>query len=185
MFAAARPPSTTLFHISAMMKPNAAPRDAAIVFRTSAMESCFSSAIFYPGGRRLAYPLKGLCFTVKALGAVRRTYSARRSPAGFEDVPVERIEVTLRDIDAALPIVREVGRHTPTVPFSGDDEDVWLKLENLQRLGAFKIRGVWNRISQLTDAERRQGGGMITPRTPDLAGGVAARLLGAPSCDCA
>src|SRR5207253_6592437 len=122
MFAAARPPSTTLFHISAIMKPNAAPRDAAIVFRTSAMESCFSSAIFYPGGRRLADPLKGLCFTVKALGAVRRTYSARRSPAGCEDVPVERIEVTLRDMDAALAADREVGRRTPTVACPGGAE---------------------------------------------------------------
>src|SRR5438093_1731835 len=179
MFAAARPPRTTLFHISAMMKPNAAPRDAAIVFRTSAMESCFSSAIFCPGGRRLAYPIKGLCFTVKALVAVRRTYSARRSPAGGEDVPVERIEVTLRDIDAALPIVREVGRHTPTVPFSGD-EDVWLKLENLQRLGAFKIRGVWNRISQLTDAERRRGVSTISSGNHGLAVAWAARRLGLP-----
>ena len=117
---------------------------------------------------------------MKALGAVRRTYSARRSPAGCEDVPVERIEVTLRDIDAALPIVREVGRHTPTVPFSGDDEDVWLKLENLQRLGAFKIRGVWNRISQLTDAERRRGVSTISSGNHGLAVAWAARRLGLP-----
>ena len=116
---------------------------------------------------------------MKALVAVRRTYSARRSPAGGEDVPVERIEVTLRDIDAALPIVREVGRHTPTVPFSGD-EDVWLKLENLQRLGAFKIRGVWNRISQLTDAERRRGVSTISSGNHGLAVAWAARRLGLP-----
>src|SRR3972149_2808268 len=61
--------------------------------------------------------------------------------------PVGRIEVTLRDIDAALPIVREVAVRTPTLPFhDARDRDVWLKLENLQRLGAFKIRGVWNRL---------------------------------------
>src|SRR5205823_6387085 len=180
MFAAARPPSTTLFHISAMMKPNAAPRDAAIVFRTSAMESCFSSAIFYPRGAATCLPNKRAMFHGEgALGALRRTYSARRSPAGREDVPVERIAVTLRDIDAALPIVREVGRHTPTVPFSGD-EDVWLKLENLQRLGAFKIRGVWNRISQLTDAERRRGVSTISSGNHGLAVAWAARRLGLP-----
>src|SRR5436190_15981704 len=98
MFAAARPPSTTLFHISAMMKPNAAPRDAAIVFRTSAMESCFSSAKFCPGGRRFAYLIKGLCFMLKALVAVQRTKSTSRPPAVGEDVQEERIEVTLRDI---------------------------------------------------------------------------------------
>src|SRR5437773_10716013 len=139
----------------------------------------FPPPYFTPGGRRLAYPIKGLCFTVKALVAVRRTYSARRSPAGGEDVPVERIEVTLRDIDAALPIVREVGRHTPTVPFSGD-EDVWLKLGNLPRLGAFKVRGVWNRISQLTDAERRRGVSTISSGNHGLAVAWAARRLGLP-----
>ncbi len=93
---------------------------------------------------------------------------------------MERVEVTLRDIDAALPIVREVGLHTPTVPFSGDDEDVWLKLENLQRLGAFKIRGVWNRISQLTDAERRLGVSTISSGNHGLAVAWAARRLGIP-----
>src|SRR5207247_8904415 len=157
MFAAARPPSTTLFHISAMMKPNAAPRDAAIVFRTSAMESCFSSAIFYPRWAATCLPTKRAMFQGEGgLGALRGTYRARRSPAGREDVPVERIAVTLRDIDAALPIVREVGRHTPTVPFSGAEE-VWLKLENLQRLGAFEIRVVWNRISRVHDTSRGPG----------------------------
>src|SRR5436853_4463029 len=181
MFAAARPPSTTLFHISARMKPNAGPRDAAIVFRTSAMESCFASAIFYPRWAATCLPTKRAMFHGEGgLAALRRTYSARRSPAGREDVPVERIAVTLRDIDAALPIVREVGRHTPTVPFSGDDEDVWLKLENLQRLGAFKIRGVWNRISQLTDAERRLGVSTISSGNHGLAVAWAARRLGIP-----
>ena len=34
---------------------------------------------------------------------------------------------------------------------------VWLKAENLQRTGSFKIRGAFNRISQLTDAERAAG----------------------------
>src|SRR5205807_147800 len=48
--AAARPPSTPLFNISARRKPNAGPRDAGIVFRPPAMESCFSPPYFTPGG---------------------------------------------------------------------------------------------------------------------------------------
>lgn len=35
--------------------------------------------------------------------------------------------------------------------------NVYLKLENLQRLGAFKIRGMINRVLTLTDAERERG----------------------------
>jgi threonine dehydratase len=37
---------------------------------------------------------------------------------------------------------------------------VWLKAENLQRTGSFKIRGAFNRISRLTDTER--AGGVVT-----------------------
>ncbi len=70
---------------------------------------------------------------------------------------MDRIEVTIRDIEEALPVVREVAHHTPTVPFEGPDGEARLKLENLQRLGVFKIRGAWNRISRLTPEERRRG----------------------------
>jgi threonine dehydratase len=92
---------------------------------------------------------------------------------------MERIEVTLRDIDAALPVVREVATHTPTVPFHDTlDREVWLKLENLQRLGAFKIRGVWNRLSRLTETERRRGVATISSGNHGLALAWAAKRLG-------
>ena len=92
---------------------------------------------------------------------------------------MERIEVTLRDIDAALPIVREVATHTPTVPFHDtEDRDVWLKLETLQRLGVFKIRGVWNRLSLLSDAERRRGVATISSGNHGLTVAWAAKRLG-------
>ena len=35
--------------------------------------------------------------------------------------------------------------------------DVWLKCENLQRTGSFKLRGAYNRIAQLTEEERARG----------------------------
>jgi threonine dehydratase len=34
---------------------------------------------------------------------------------------------------------------------------VWLKCENLQRTGSFKLRGAYNRIAQLSEDERRHG----------------------------
>ena len=58
---------------------------------------------------------------------------------------------------------------------------VWLKCENLQRTGSFKIRGAYTRISRLTDEERaaRRGGGQRRqPRAGRRAGGPAARLRG-------
>jgi threonine dehydratase len=93
---------------------------------------------------------------------------------------LERIDVTLRDIDSALTVVREVAWSTPTVPFPEKDEPVWLKLENLQRLGAFKIRGVWNRLSKLTEGERRKGISTISSGNHGLAVAWAAKRLGLP-----
>src|SRR5439155_17817148 len=74
----ARPPRTTLLHTSAITKPNAAPRELAIVFRTSDIESCFSSAMRTPDPATSAYPIKGLCFAMKISMRGRRAFSARR-----------------------------------------------------------------------------------------------------------
>ena len=55
---------------------------------------------------------------------------------------------------------------------------MWLKCENLQRTGSFKIRGAYTRISRLTDAERARG--VVAASAGNHAQGVAlaARLLG-------
>src|SRR5438132_904999 len=130
-----------------------------------------------------AYPIKGLCFAMKPSMRERRAFSARRglrTAIRLRGPSVEQIEVTIRDIDSALSVVREVAWPTPTVPFSGGDEPVWLKLENLQRLGAFKIRGVWNRISHLTEADRVRGISTISSGNHGLAVAWAARRLGLP-----
>lgn len=92
---------------------------------------------------------------------------------------MEPLRVTVRDVEAALPIVREVAIHTPTVRF-GDSEggEVWLKAENLQHLGVFKIRGVWNRLARLSDAERKRGVATISSGNHGLALAWAARRMG-------
>src|SRR3989337_37445 len=88
-----------------------------------------------------------------ATGPARKVHG-RRPDAGR----VERPDVGLREIEAARDIVYEVAVRTPVHRFAdpGGGEGL-LKLENLQRLGAFKIRGAWNRISRLTPAERKRG----------------------------
>jgi len=92
---------------------------------------------------------------------------------------VEPIAVTLKDVEAALSVVREVATHTPTVRFlDPEDEEVWLKLENLQRLGVFKIRGVWNRLARLTEKERGRGVATISSGNHGLALAWAARRMG-------
>ena len=55
---------------------------------------------------------------------------------------------------------------------------LFLKLENLQPIGAFKLRGAYNKVSSLTDEERRRG--VISYSSGNHAQGVAyaARALG-------
>jgi threonine dehydratase len=69
--------------------------------------------------------------------------------------------VTLDDIRMAAERVRPLALTTPLLgPFVVDESQrgsVWLKCENLQPMGAFKIRGAANLISQLTPAERAAG----------------------------
>jgi len=71
---------------------------------------------------------------------------------------------TLAEIQEARERLDGVARATPVYPsetlgrLSG--RPVWLKAENLQRTGSFKIRGAYNRISHLTDTER--GVGVVT-----------------------
>ena len=84
-------------------------------------------------------------------------------------------------MEDALPVVREVAVHTPTVRFWDPGEsEVYLKLENLQRLGVFKIRGTWNRVSRLTEEERGRGVTTISSGNHGLSLAWAAKRLGIP-----
>jgi threonine dehydratase len=68
---------------------------------------------------------------------------------------------TAADIDAARERVAGHARVTPV--YSSETlsrragRDVWLKAENLQRTGAFKVRGAVNKLSTLTADERAAG----------------------------
>jgi len=72
-----------------------------------------------------------------------------------------RTAPTLRDVEEARRRLDGIARVTPVYAsetFSRlTGREVWLKAENLQRTGSFKIRGAVNRIATLTDAERTAG----------------------------
>ena len=46
---------------------------------------------------------------------------------------------------------------TPLLPLEVDGRMLWCKAEMLQPIGAFKIRGAWHRLSDLTEDERARG----------------------------
>jgi threonine dehydratase len=46
---------------------------------------------------------------------------------------------------------------TPLLPVDIDGVTVWAKAESLQPVGAFKIRGAWHRLTDLSDEERSRG----------------------------
>jgi threonine dehydratase len=69
--------------------------------------------------------------------------------------------VTLQDVQAAYHRIRDFIYCSPA-PHSDQlskmtGQDVFLKLDNLQRTGAFKERGALNKILSLSDSERKQG----------------------------
>jgi threonine dehydratase len=82
---------------------------------------------------------------------------------------------------AARRIAGDVVR-TPLVrlPADGTPADVWLKLETLQPIGSFKIRGATNAIAQIPRDELSRG--VWTASAGNMAQGVAwcARKLGVP-----
>jgi threonine dehydratase len=89
--------------------------------------------------------------------------------------------VTLAELRAAQERLRGVVLHTPLVAFevAGEPLGLWVKAEGLQPIGSFKLRGAFNKVAQLSAAERACG--VITYSSGNHAQGVAyaARALGA------
>jgi threonine dehydratase len=91
---------------------------------------------------------------------------------------------TIDDIRAAAERLRGVVVRTPLVRLNADvagDAEVWLKLENLQPIGSFKLRGAMNALRSAPPDRVRDG--VYTASAGNMAQGVAwsARELGVPS----
>ncbi|HRE46944.1 MAG TPA: threonine/serine dehydratase [Aggregatilineales bacterium] len=92
--------------------------------------------------------------------------------------------VTLADIQRAQQTLRGVAFHTPLLPAfhaTADGTQLWLKPENLQPIGSFKIRGASHKILSLDSDVRARG--VIAYSSGNHAQGVAfaAKACGIPA----
>ena len=83
--------------------------------------------------------------------------------------------VSLEDIRAAAERVRGAAVRTPAlaVPWPGPDpaHPFFIKCENLQPMGAFKVRGAFNMLAQLSEGQRARG--VVTYSSGNHGQGVA------------
>ena len=88
--------------------------------------------------------------------------------------------VSLQDILEAQTRLHGVATRTPLFEWTGaaDPRKLFLKLENQQPIGAFKLRGAYNKVASLSEDERRRG--VISYSSGNHGQGVAyaARALG-------
>lgn len=86
------------------------------------------------------------------------------------------------DIEAAATRLKGVAHRTPVITSHTLDAligaKVFLKAENLQRMGAFKFRGGYNAVNSLSDAERARGVVAFSSGNHAQAVALAAKLHG-------
>ncbi len=90
-------------------------------------------------------------------------------------VPFAMVEDARRHVyDAAIrtPLVR--------LRYDGAPAEIYLKLENLQPIGSFKIRGAWNAVRLLPPGERARGVWTVSAGNAAQGVGLAARRAGVP-----
>jgi threonine dehydratase len=106
-------------------------------------------------------------------------------PAVSKGASVAQITVRFAEVEAAARRLQGAAVVTPLIesPALNDraGRRVLIKAETLQRVGAFKFRGAYNRLVQLAPDERRRG--VVAYSSGNHAQGVAlaARLLGIPA----
>lgn len=80
--------------------------------------------------------------------------------------------VTLKDIQQAQALLRKIAVRTPLVLCKlPHGRQLFVKPENLQPIGAFKLRGAYNKISSLSAEQRSQG--VVSHSSGNHAQGVA------------
>jgi threonine dehydratase len=90
--------------------------------------------------------------------------------------------VSLDEIRAARERIRGTIFRTPLVRLrhDADKPEIWLKLENLQPINAFKIRGAANAVAMLSPEERAKGVWTISAGNAGQGVAFAAREAGVP-----
>jgi threonine dehydratase len=93
--------------------------------------------------------------------------------------------IELREIEAARARIADVAVRTPLVRLHAaeipDGTEIYLKLEALQPIGSFKIRGATNAVRLASESDRNRG--LVTSSAGNMAQGVAwaGRELGLPA----
>jgi len=90
--------------------------------------------------------------------------------------------ITYDDVQRAAARLRGVAHRTPVLTSQTLDDatgaHLWLKAENLQRVGAFKFRGGYNRVSTLSPGQLRAGVAASSSGNHAQAVALSARLMG-------
>jgi threonine dehydratase len=94
------------------------------------------------------------------------------------------MEVSFDDVARAHERIRGEAHRTPVLTSATVDAltgaKVFFKAENLQRMGAFKFRGAYNALSQLSADEKRRGVVAFSSGNHAQAVALAGKLLGVP-----
>src|SRR5205085_3874276 len=90
--------------------------------------------------------------------------------------------VTLDEIRAARERIKNTILRTPLVKLRHDAAapEIWLKLENLQPINAFKLRGAANAVALLSPEARKKGVWTISAGNAGQGVAFAARGFGVP-----
>ncbi|MFO0762264.1 MAG: threo-3-hydroxy-L-aspartate ammonia-lyase [Byssovorax sp.] len=95
------------------------------------------------------------------------------------------LAISFDDVRAAAERLRGVAHRTPVLRSRTFDRltgaELFFKCENLQRIGAFKLRGAYNALAQFSPAEREKGAIAFSSGNHAQAIALAARLRGMPS----
>ena len=98
-----------------------------------------------------------------------------------QDLMDPKRQPALAGVERAAKKIAAILPPTPLLPLTVEGRTIWCKAECLQPIGAFKIRGAWHRLTDLTDEQRPRG--VVAFSSGNHAQGVAwaARRLGIPA----
>src|SRR3954447_12066613 len=90
--------------------------------------------------------------------------------------------IQLDDITAARKRIGGTIIRTPLIRLELGSElpEIWLKLENLQPINAYKLRGAANAVAMLTESERQRGVWTVSAGNAGQGVAYAARQAGVP-----
>ncbi|TCS95455.1 pyridoxal-phosphate dependent enzyme [Hazenella coriacea] len=98
------------------------------------------------------------------------------------------LEPTFTSVQQAFERIQGIVHRTPVITSRTLNEmtgyEVFLKCENFQRAGAFKFRGAYHTLSQLTDEEKQRGVVAFSSGNHAQAVALAAKILGIRAVNC-